>query len=588
MARRGGPTSGAGSPPARLCLRARSGRLMEVTRRDLVKLTAVATAAGLTPRALAEAGDAADRLLDFEPLGNVTLLHLTDTHATLLPVYFREPDTLLGVGDERGKPPYLTGAALLAHYGIAPGSAAAYALTHVDFAALAARYGRMGGYAHIATLVKRIRSERAGRTLLLDGGDALQGSATALWSRGEDMLRATNQLGVEVFTAHWEFTYGLERVRELFGDRERRGRFAGDFVAQNVVEAGWGERVFRPYTLREVGGVRVGVIGQAFPYTPVAHPRRYVPDVTFGIREDQLQALVDELRGGRKADCVVLLSHNGIAVDLKLAGRVSGLDVILGGHTHDGLPQPITVGRTLVVNSGSHGKFLSRLDLDVRGGRVAAHRYRLLPVLAGAIPADPDMARLIAEVRAPHEAKLGERLAVSDSLLYRRGNFNGTFDELILDALIKRADAEVAFSPGFRWGVTVVPGQTITLEDVYAHTALTYANTWVRELTGREIVHVMEDVADNLLHPDPYYRQGGDMVRVGGVTYAIDPAQSIGRRIRDVRVGGRPLDPGRRYRATGWASVGEADGPPAWDVVADHLRALKRVRLDPRSRVRVL
>jgi S-sulfosulfanyl-L-cysteine sulfohydrolase len=561
---------------------------MEVTRRDLFKLVAIATAAGLGPRTLADAGNATERLFEFEALGNVTLLHLTDTHASLLPVYFREADTLLGVGDERGKPPYLTGAALLAHYGVAPGSELAYALTHVDFAALAGRYGRMGGYAHLATLVKRARGERAGRTLLLDGGDALQGSATALWSRGEDMLRATNQLGVEVFTAHWEFTYGLERVRELFGDRERRGRFAGDFVAQNVAEAGWGDRAFAPYTVREVGGVRVGVIGQAFPYTPVAHPRRFVPDLTFGIREEPIQRLVDELRDGRQADCVVLLSHNGIAVDLKLAGRVRGLDVILGGHTHDGLPQPILVGRTLVVNSGSHGKFLSRLDLDVRGGRVVGHRYRLLPVLAGAIPADPDMTRLIAELRGPHEAKLGERLAVSESLLYRRGNFNGTFDELILDALLKRADAEVAFSPGFRWGVTVVPGQAITLEDVYAHTALTYASTWTRELTGREIVHLMEDVADNLLHPDPYYRQGGDMVRVGGLSYAIDPSQTIGRRIREVRVGGRPLDLARRYRATGWASLGEADGPPAWEVVADHLRGLKRVKLDPRPRVRVI
>ncbi|HEU4371268.1 MAG TPA: thiosulfohydrolase SoxB [Methylomirabilota bacterium] len=561
---------------------------MEVTRRDLVKLVAAATAVGIAPRALAEAEGAAGRLLDFEALGNVTLLHVTDTHATLLPVHFREPDMLLGVGDERGKPPYLTGAALLAHYGIAPGSALAHALTHVDFPALAARYGRMGGYAHLAALVKRVRAERAGRTLVLDGGDALQGSATSLWSRGEDMLRATNELGVEVFTGHWEFTYGLERVRELFGDRARRGRFAGDFVAQNVGEAGWGDRVFPPYTVREVGGVRVGVIGQAFPYTPVAHPRRFVPDVTFGIREDDIQRLVGELRDERKADCVVLLSHNGIAVDLKLAARVRGLDVILGGHTHDGLPQPSLVGRTLVVNSGSHGKFLSRLDLDVRGGRVAAHRYRLLPVLAGALPPDPDMARLIRQIRGPHEAALAERLAVSESLLYRRGNFNGTFDELILDALLKRADAEVAFSPGFRWGITLVPGQAITLEDVYAHTALTYAGTWVRELTGREIVRLMEDVADNLFHPDPYYRQGGDMVRVGGLTYAIEPGQPIGRRIRDVRVGTRPLDPARRYRATGWASLAEADGPPAWDVVAGHLRALKRVRLDPRPRVRVL
>ncbi len=561
---------------------------MEVTRRDLLRLAGITVAAGVGPRALADAADAPERLLDVEPLGNVTLLHLTDTHAALLPVFFREPDTLLGVGDERGKPPYLTGPALLAHYGVAPGSPLAYALAHVDFPALAARYGRMGGYAHLATLVKRARAERPGRTLVLDGGDALQGSATALWSRGEDMLRATNQLGVDVFTAHWEFTYGLERVRELFGDRERAGRFAGDFVAHNVTEAGWGERTFRPYTVRDVGGVRVGVIGQAFPYTPVAHPRRFVPDVTFGIREDQIQLLVDELRAARRADCVVLLSHNGIAVDLKLAGRVSGLDVILGGHTHDGLPRPIAVGRTLVVNSGSHGKFLSRLDLDVRGGRVVGHRYRLLPVLAGAIQADADMARLVAELRSPHEARLGERLAVSESLLYRRGTFNGTFDELILDALLKRADAEVAFSPGFRWGITLVPGQPITLEDVYAHTALTYAATWTRALTGREILHVMEDVADNLLHPDPYYRQGGDMVRVGGLTYALDPAQPIGRRIREVRVGDRALDPARRYRATGWAAMGEADGPPAWDVVADHLRALKRVRLDPRPRVRVL
>jgi sulfur-oxidizing protein SoxB len=561
---------------------------MEVTRRDLVRVVGAALAAGVTPTALLDAACAAEKVLEFAPIGNVTLLHLTDTHATLLPSHFREPDMLLGVGDERGKPPYLTGAALLTHYGVTPGSAMAHAMTYLDFPALAARYGRLGGYAQLATLVRRVREERAGKTLLLDGGDALQGSATALWSRGEDMLRATNQLGVEVATGHWEFTYGLARVRELYGDRERRGRFTGDFVAQNVSESGWGDRVFQPFTVREVGGVRVGVLGQAFPYTPVAHPRRFVPDVTFGIHDDQVQALVNELRDERKVDCVVLLSHNGVAVDVKLAGRVSGLDVILGGHTHDGLPQPIRVGRTLVVNSGCHGKFLSRLDLDVRGGRVADHRYRLLPVLASALPADRDMASLIREIRAPHETRLGERLAVSESLLYRRGHFNGTFDEVILDALLKRADAEVAFSPGFRWGITLVPGQAVTLEDVYTHTALTYANSWVRDMTGAEILRLMEDVADNLFHPDPYYRQGGDMVRVGGVTYAIAPGQPIGRRIRDVRVGGRALEPGRRYRATGWASLAEADGPPAWDVVAAHLRALKRVRLDPRPRVRVV
>jgi S-sulfosulfanyl-L-cysteine sulfohydrolase len=561
---------------------------VHLSRRDLFKVALAGAAAGLDARALVTAEAAPARMTDVEPLGNVTLLHITDPHAHLLPVHYREPDTLIGVGDERGKPPFLTGAALLQTYGIAPGSAEAHAVAHVDFAALAARYGRLGGYAHLATLVKRIRAERAGRTLLLDGGDTLQGSATALWSRGEDMVRASNLLGVEVMTPHWEFTYGLERVRELFGDRERRGLFAGAFIAHNVSEVGWGDPVFPPFALREVGGVRVAVIGQAFPYTPVAHPRRFVPDLTFGIREDDVQRLVNELRDTRRADLVVLLSHNGITADLKLAARVNGLDVVLGGHTHDALPAPIVVGRTLVVNSGSHGKFLSRLDLDVRGARVAAYRYRLLPVLARDLPADPEMARLIDAIRAPHEAKLGEALAVSEARLWRRGNFNGTFDEVILDALLKRADAEVAFSPGFRWGITVVPGQTITLEDVFTHTALTYPNTWARDMTGAEILRVMEDVADNLFHRDPYYRQGGDMVRVGGLTYTIDPAAVHGRRIRDVHVGGKALEPGRRYRATGWASLGEATGPPAWDVVAGHLRALKRVKLDPRPRVRVI
>src|SRR5215475_5495727 len=559
---------------------------MDVSRRDLLKLLAIAAGAGLAPQRL-EAADGPERLMAFEPLGNVTLLHITDAHATLRPIYYREPDSLIGVGAERGRPPFLTGAELLHAYHLSPGTVEAYAYTYLDFATLAARYGRMGGYAHLATLVKQIRDERAGRTLLLDGGDTIQGSATALWSRGEDMVRVSNQLGVEVFTPHWEFVYGLDRVKELFGDREQQGMFTGDFVAHNVAELNWAERPFRPYTIREVGGARVGVIGQAFPYTPVSHPRRFVPDLTFGIQEDGVQALVNELRGAKKVDLVVLLSHNGVTVDLKLASRVHGLDVVLGGHTHDALPQPLVVGKTLVVNSGSHGKFLSRLDLDVERGRVAGHRYRLMPVLAQDLPEDPDMTKLIDEIRRPHETTLGEPLAVSESLLYRRGNFNGTFDELILDALIRRGDAQIAFSPGFRWGVTILPGQEITPEDVYAHTALPYANTWVREMTGSEIHGVMEDVADNLFHPDPYYRQGGDMVRLGGLTYTIDPTRRMGRRIFDVRVAGRALDPDRRYKATGWASLGEADGPPAWDVVADYLRSVRRVKLSPRARVRV-
>jgi S-sulfosulfanyl-L-cysteine sulfohydrolase len=562
---------------------------VDVTRRDLLKLIAVAGGLGAAGRGVFAAALEPDRLLAFEPLGNVTLLHMTDPHATLLPVYYREPDTLIGVGDEAGRPPYLTGEAFLKAYALSRGSAEAYAMTCVDFTALAARYGRMGGYAHVATLVKRARAERPSKTILLDGGDTLQGSATALWTRGEDMVRVMNELGVEIFTPHWEFTYGIDRVKELFGDRESRGLFKGDFVCHNCKELNWDEPVFRPYTIREAGGVKVGVIGQGFPYVPISHPQRFVPNLTFGIQEAQAQRLVNELRQDRKVDCVVVLSHNGISADLKMAARVQGVDVILGGHTHDGLPRPILVGKTLVVNSGAHGKFLSRLDLDVRSGAVTGYRYKLIPVLSTHVPEDPDMARLIREIRAPWEARLGEPLAVSETLLYRRGNFNGSFDEVVLDALLKRADAQVAFSPGFRWGVTIVPGQTITLEDVYTHTGLTYPNTTLRDFTGAEIRQVMEDVADNLFNQDPYLRQGGDMVRVGGLTYTIEPNKPMGRRISDIRVGGKVISPERRYRTAGWASVGpEAWGPPAYDVVADHLRGMKRVRLDPRPRVRVV
>jgi len=464
---------------------------VDVTRRDFLTLIAVAGGLGAPSRRALAAQLEPERLLDFPALGNVTLLHMTDAHGTLLPVYYREPDTRIGVGDEEDKPPFLTGEPFLRAYGIARGTPEAYALTYLDFEALATRYGRMGGYACLATLVQRAREDRPGKTLLLDGGDTLQGSATALWTRGEDMVRAMNQLGVEVFTPHWEFTLGIERVRELFGDKDKRGLFRGDFVCHNVKELNWDEPIFHPYVIKEVGGARVGVIGQAFPYTPVSHPRRFVTGLTFGIQEDHAQKLVNELRDDKKVDLVALLSHNGLSTDVKMARRVRGIDVILGGHTHDGLPRPIVVGRTLVINSGAHGKFLSRLDLDVERGQVRAHSYKLMPVLSKHIPEDPAMARLVREIRAPWESQLAERVAVSESLLYRRGTFNGSFDEVILDALVKRFDAEVAFSPGFRWGITVVPGQVITLEDVYAHTGLTYPNTLVRELSGAEIHRIM-------------------------------------------------------------------------------------------------
>ena len=548
-----------------------------MTRREFVRVLAAAAAAGFVPRAR-HAEAALEALYDPPRFGNVSLLHISDCHAQLTPIYYREPSVNLGVGAAANRPPHLVGERLLRHFGVAPATREAHALTHLDFAAAAARYGRVGGFAHLATLVKRLRVSRPG-ALLLDAGDTWQGSATALWTRGADMVEAARALGVDVMTGHWEFTHGAERVREIV-ERELKGHV--DFVAHNVKTLDFGDPVFAPYALREVGGVPVAVIGQAFPYTPIANPRSLVPDWTFGIQEDNLQKTIVQARA-RGARAVVLLSHNGTDVDLKLASRVHGLDAILGGHTHDGLPRPLVVsnagGRTLVTNAGSSGKFLAVLDLDVGVRGVVGSRYRLLPIFANVLPADPGMDALITRLRAPWQARLTEPLAVTEGLLYRRGNFGGTWDQLIVEALMAVKGAEVALSPGFRWGSTLLPGATITVEDVMSQTALTYPQTTLTDMTGQALKRVLEDVCDNLFNPDPYYQQGGDMVRVGGLTYTCDPTARAGSRITDMRVGGRPLDASRTYRVAGWAPVSEAaraaDGEPIWDVIARYLRDRK-------------
>ncbi len=553
-------------------------------RREFLQVLAAASAAGmgLDSRG-ALAGQTGDALYDLSPFGNVGLLHFTDCHAQLLPVHYREPGVNIGVGTARGKPPHLVGERLLKTFGIAPGTAQAHAFTSIDFEQAARTYGKVGGFAHLATLVGRLRAERPG-ALLLDGGDTWQGSATSLWTQGQDMIDAAVALGVDVMTGHWEFTLGAERVKAVV-DSKFQGRIA--FVAQNVRTTDFGDPVFESFALREVNGTPVAIIGQAFPYTPIAHPRHLVPEWSFGIQEAHLQKTIEAARAAG-AQVVALLSHNGMDTDLKLAARVRGLDAILGGHTHDAVPAAIPVtnagGRTLVTNAGSNGKFLGVLDLDVRGGHVMDYRYRLLPVFSNLLPADSAMARLIDGVRAPFAARLAEPMAVTEALLYRRGNFNGTFDQLILDALMAEKDAPIAFSPGFRWGTTLLPGQTITREDLMAQTAITYPFTTVTEMTGETIHAVLEDVADNLFNPDPYQQQGGDMVRVGGLRYAIDPNATRGRRISDMRLGDAPIDPAKRYRVAGWAPIAEnAEGEPVWAVVErwlGHCKVVEPRRLE--------
>ncbi len=554
--------------------------MSNMNRREFLQLLAVASAGGFAldhPLALA-AGNEGAALYDLPRFGNVHLLHMTDCHAQLKPIYFREPNVNLGIAASVGRPPHLVGAALLKHFGIKPASAEAHAFTYLDFDKAAQRYGKVGGFAHLATLVKRMKASRPG-ALLLDGGDTWQGSATALWTKGQDMVDACLELGVDIMTGHWEFTLGDKRVKQIV-DKDFKGRI--EFLAQNVQTTDFGDQVFPPYTMREMNGVPVAIIGQAFPYTPIANPRYFTPEWNFGIKEPELQKVVDEVRG-KGAKVVVLLSHNGMDVDIKLASRVTGIDAILGGHTHDGVPAPLVIknagGQTLVTNAGSNGKFLGVLDFDVRGGKISDFRYRLMPVFANLLPADKAMDALVSRVRAPFESKLAEKLATTEGLLYRRGNFNGTFDQLILDGLMESKNAEIAFSPGFRWGTSLLPGQAITMEHLMDQTAITYPYTTVNEFSGEMIKTILEDIADNLFNPDPYYQQGGDMVRVGGLSYTCDPNAKIGARISHMMLKGKAIDADRKYKVAGWAPVAEgATGEPIWEVMANYLRDKKTIK----------
>jgi sulfur-oxidizing protein SoxB len=556
-------------------------------RRDFLQaLALMSVGAGVSPSG--SAGDDATPYRLPARKGAASLIHLTDCHAQLLPVYFREPDINIGVGKSAMRPSHLTGDALLHHYGLRRGSRLAHAFTHLDFPELALRYGKMGGFAHLATLVKMIQSWRPG-AIVVDGGDSWQGSATALWTRGADMVAASKLLGVQVMTGHWEFTLGAERVRELI-----RTEMAGsmEFIAHNVFTRDFGDRVFPPYVIKEISGMEIAIIGQAYPYTPIANPQHLFPDWTFGIHEQSLRNAIAEVRK-KKVAAVVLLSHNGVDVDLKLASRIEGLTAILGGHTHDPLPKAVRVknagGETLVANGGSNGKFLGVLDVFRRQGKTACE-YTLIPVFSRLLEPDAEMSALIERVRQPYESRLRQVLAVTDDLLYRRGNFNGTFDEVILDCLQQSQDAEIALSPGFRWGTTLLPGANITVEDVMAQTAITYPEVLLRELTGAEIKNALEDIADNLFNADPYYRQGGDMVRTGGLTYSCKPEAALGHRITDLRIGIEPLQADKRYRVASWASVQqfEATSVPAWEPIQEYLTARKMIRVESVSTPKLL
>ena len=561
------------------------------SRRDFLQVgmatTAIYGAAGFGSfsRLAAQQKLSQDDLLQFDTYGNVSLIHITDIHAQLKPIYFREPEINLGVGSALGQVPHVTGANFRKLYGIDDGSPSHYALTHNDFSALAKEYGRVGGLDRVATVVKSIRADRPD-AILLDGGDTWHGSYTCHHTQGQDMVNVMNALNTEAMTFHWEFTLGSDRIHEIIDT------LPFPALGQNIFDAEWDEpaEYFKPYTFFERGGSKIAVIGQAFPYMPIANPSWMFPEYSFGIRDENMQAMVDEVRG-LGADLVVVLSHNGFDVDKKMASIVTGIDIILSGHTHDALPEPVLINTTIIVASGSNGKFVSRVDLDVRNGQMMGFKHKLIPIFSDVITPDPDMAALIDRERAPYIDQLSEVIGQSESLLYRRGNFNGTWDDLICQALIEEREADISMSPGVRWGPSILPGQDITREDIWNVTSMSYGKVYRTEMTGEFIHIILEDVADNLFNPDPYYQQGGDMVRIGGMGYRIDINKPQGERITELTLlkTGEKIDPSKTYVVAGWASVNEGtEGPQVWDLVENYIRRNGIVKVNPNNSVQVI
>lgn len=562
-----------------------------ISRRDFLQVGMAASAVlgtsgfGNWARVAAQQTLTQDQLLEFDTFGNVSLIHVTDIHGQLKPIYFREPSINIGVGGNKGAVPHVTGEDFRKFYGITDGSPSHYALSSGDFSALAEGYGRVGGLDRIATVINAIRADRPD-AILLDGGDTWHGSYTCMKTKGQDMVNVMNALKPEAMTFHWEFTLGSERVAEIVESLP----FAA--LGQNIFDAEWDEPtdLFPPYKMFERGGTKIAVIGQAFPYMPIANPGWMFPEYSFGIRDENMAAMVAEVRAAG-AECVVILSHNGFDVDKKMASVVPGIDVILSGHTHDALPEPVVVGSTIILPSGSNGKFVSRVDLDIRDGRMMGYRTKLIPIFSDVIAPDPEVSALIDAERAPYEAEMSEVVGQTDSLLYRRGNFNGSWDDLICDALLSERDAEIALSPGVRWGPSLLPGQDITREDIFGVTSMSYGEAYRTEMTGEFLKIVLEDVADNIFNPDPYYQQGGDMVRTGGLGYRIDVSKKQGERVSNMTLlkTGEQIDPARSYVVAGWASVNEnTEGPQIWDVVESHIRKLGTVTVKENNNVDVV
>jgi sulfur-oxidizing protein SoxB len=577
---------------------------MDISRRDFLQFAGALGLLSATGTNLF-AGEAAKEkiknlsfsdIVDFKAKGKVSLLHICDLHAHIKPLYWREPSTLISAKNLVGTPGFICGDSFLDYYGVKEGTVDQYFDTHNDFSALAKKFGKMGGISHMKPMIDHVRKERGDKNvLLLDSGDTWQGTAVALHTKGEAIVDAQKYLGVDVMVGHWEFTYGKERVMELIE------KFKGEFISQNVIDDDpfsddFEELIFPPYTIKEVGGAKIGIIGQSFPFTSTANPKKFTEGWSFALRHESLQEYINELRNEKKVDCIVVLSHDGFSVDQELAKKVTGVDFILSGHTHDPSPKPIVVNNTVILIAGSHGKYVGRLDLDIEKGKVKDYEFKLMPVASNLIPADKKGDELIEKWYKPYNNELNEVLGTTKGLLYKRDTFYSTFDALIGEAIQTEMKSDIVFTPGYRWGTTLIPGDKILKDNVYEMTAITYPEVYTFELKGDKIAKLMEDIADNVFNENPLLQQGGDMSRLTGASYSIKISGGAGKRISEFMIGGKPIDLKKTYLVSSWGGnlqnagkhLDEKKIRPVYDVVSDYIRKKKVIDIPMESNVKVL
>ncbi|HEX2981244.1 MAG TPA: bifunctional metallophosphatase/5'-nucleotidase [Anaerolineaceae bacterium] len=395
-----------------------------------------------------------------------------------------------------------------------------------------------GGYARIAGLLAQIRGEKPGSVLFCDCGDTLHGTYPAVQTRGQAVIPSLNALAPAAMTAHWEFAY----TPPVLEEESQQLNFP--MLALNVYYQGRRERPFPGSTIVESGGLRVGLIGLASNIVDKTMPPAFSQGLYFSLGREELPGEIERLRVEEHADLIVLISHLGFPQDMQLMAHVPGVDVCLSAHTHHRLAQPVLQGKTLIIQSGSQGSFLGRLDLEVEDGSLSGFQHQLIEVTPD-LPADPHVAELVRQAVDPFRAELEPVVGQTAVDLYRGEALQSSMDHFILAALLETTGASLAFSNGWRYGAPV-PAGDVRMRDLYNMVPMNPPISTV-ELTGLELREMIEENLEHTFARDPFRQMGGYVKRALGIKVYFKIENPFGQRVQQIFVGDEEVRPGETY-----------------------------------------